>query len=727
MTAATLSCYAELLSACRTQDERVYVYGQMAEEYGDDILHGLDDDDSSADPDGPQIAVRHSDRVNAAQNERTAQSQEIGPLPEIRDPRRRESCRRDLKKFALTYMRAACYRGLSPYQIEMCDAFQSVILNGGKRCRAVRRGGLKSTLARIATAWAVLYGHRKFPVLVGATDDKSNEHRDNLFKTLESSRELRDDFPELIPLLFKRKNPKKTLRLGGEVLTVSHKDDRGTIVFPSIDGMDCSEARVAPYSLMSTDVSGLSFVDDTGKVIRPDLLVFDDVQTPQSANSPLQTSDRENKIDTTFMGLAGLGETIAAIMVCTVRKVDDLTMRYCDREAHPDWDGSKYPVLLHEPKAKERWKSYEDLLRDGDKPEDGFAMATAFYRDHQAEMDDGGSVSWEDDKPEEFISALQWCMTIRSLQPDFFRCELQQEGAPPASGLSQLAAKEIVKRLSGIPRGIVPSRSQYLTAFVDSGDHVLWWMVVAWQKDFTGWIVDYGTWPDQGRKEFYKSELARTLEEKLPGRSWEEAFVHAHNCLDEFLLRDWPAQDGQPRQVDLILKDWSDGGQKRLVESQVSLSPNKNRIRPSKGFAPKPGKKPVHYYGDANKDRNTGSHWVERRSQSPVFVDYDANQFKSIAARRLETVPGAPSAMLLPGSEEHDHYLLSEHFTSERSVHTSDDGSSGVRWELRPGRDNDWFDTLVGNCVAASMLGVCVPGTEVKQKERRTFVMPVRR
>jgi hypothetical protein len=710
----------ELLESATTPADLLQVEYWIAEE----------DQFDAEGPDGDQeadAARSHSDRVNAAQNERTALSQEIGPLPEIRDPRRRESCRRDLKKFALTYMKAACYRGLSPYQIEMCDAFQSVILNGGKRCRAVRRGGLKSTLARVATAWAVLYGHRKFPVLVGATDDKSNEHRDNLFKTLESSRELRDDFPELIPLLFKRKNPKKTLRLNGEVLTVSHKDDRGSIIFPSIAGTDCSEARVAPYSLMSTDVSGLSFVDDTGKVIRPDLLIFDDVQTPQSAKSPLQTDSRENKIDTTFMGLAGLGETIAAIMVCTVREVDDLTMRYCDRERHADWDGSKYPVLIHEPTNKARWKEYEDLLRDGDKPEDGFAMATAFYRDNRADLDEGGAVSWEEDKPEEFISALQWCMTIRSLQPDFFRCELQQEGAPPASGLTQLNGVAITRRLSGIPRGIVPAKSQYLTAFVDSSDHVLWWMVVAWQKDFTGWIVDYGTWPDQGRREFYKSELPHTIESKLPGRSWEEAFVHAHNHLDAMLLQDWRDEIGVPRQMDLILKDWSDGGQKRLIESQVSLSANKNRIRPSKGFGPKPGKKPVHYYGDPNKDRNTGSHWVERRSQSPVCVDFDANQFKSIGARRLETIPGAPSAVLLPGSHEHEHQMLAEHFTAEQSKTIVYDGSAGVTWEALPGRDNDWLDAYVGNCVAASMLGVCVPGTEVKQKERRTFVMPVRR
>lgn len=718
MSIVEQSHWLGLLESAKTPDELDWVSSEYEREFG----HSLFED---ADP--VVSAGSHIDRVNAAQNERTAQSQEIGPLPEIRDPRRRESCRRDLKRFAMTYMKSACYRGLSPYQVEMCDAFESVILNGGKRCRAVRRGGLKSTLARIATAWAVLYGHRKFPVLVGATDDKSNEHRDNLFKTLESSRELRDDFPELIPLLFKRKNPKKTLRLNGEVLTVSHKDDRGSIIFPSILGAECSEARVAPYSLMSTDVSGLSFVDDSGRVIRPDLLIFDDVQTPQSAKSPLQTDSRENKIDTTFMGLAGLGETIAAIMVCTVRQVDDLTMRYCDRERHADWDGSKYPVMIHEPKNKAKWKEYEDLLRDGDKPEDGFAMATAFYRDNREDLDEGGVVSWEDDKPEEFISALQWCMTIRSLQPEFFRCELQQEGAPPEGGLTQLSGTSITRRLSGIPRGVVPDKTQYLTAFVDSSDHVLWWMVCAWRNDFTGYIVDYGTWPDQGRNEFYKSELPKTLESQLPGRSWEEAFVNAHNQLDEMLFADWMDESGNVRQIDLLLKDWSDGSHMQLIGPQVSLSKNRNRIRPSKGFGPKPGKKPVHFYGDQNRDRHTHSHWVERRSQNPVFIDYNSKVFKTIAARRLETIPGSPSAVLLPGPDEHSHTMIAEHFTSEQAKSESFDNAIGTFWELLPGRDNDWWDCYVGNCVAASVLGVHVPGTQTKSRELQPFVLPGRR
>lgn len=689
------------------------------------------------------LANEHNDDGTLTDVERqrlkTEESQEIGPLPCIADPVRRESCRYNLRLYALTYFGAACWRGFAPYQEEIIATFQEVILHGGKKARAVRRGGLKSTLARIATAWAIDYGHRRYPVLVGATDDKANEHRDNFLDMIKASDTHKADFPEWTPVLMKRANPKKMLRLGGELLTVTAKDERGTIVFPKIDYVsdsacnaiqcDSSEARVSPYSMQSTDVSGLSFVNTAGEVVRPDLLIFDDVQTPQSAQSFMMTSKRENSICTTFMGLAGLGETIAAIMVCTVREEDDLTMRFCDRKKHPDWDGQTFPVLIHEPsskEAKERWAEYALKLRDGDTPEEGFASATAYYVEHRAEMDAGGVVAWEQDKEAGYVSALQWCMTIAILQPDYFRCELQQKGAKPKGAAVQLDASQLVKRYSGVPRGIVPAAATYLTAFVDSSDHVLWWVVMAFKPDLTSWVVDFGTWPDQHRTQFYKSDLQRMLEHELPGASWEEAFVNAHNRLDEQLLgRDWPTEDGKTRQIDLLLKDWSDGGQKPRIESQVMASKHRSRIRPSKGFAPKPGKKPIHLYGDPHRDRHTSSFWVERRTEQPINVQFDANIFKANVARRLQTIPGAPSAMLLPGDNESDLMLLAEHLTAERALPIVYDGSPGIVYEAIPGRNNDWWDCVVGNAVAASMLGCALTG-ETREKKAVRFSQQAR-
>ena len=690
-----------------------------------DFLNSLPDDllpQVAAEIDGLQFTDNYASdrsRRNAEViNAKTAAAQEVGPLPGVVNPDRRESCRLDLVRFALTYFASTFYIELAPYQTAMLDRFQAVILGGGREAHAVRRGGLKSTCARVAAIWAAVYGHRRFVVLVGATDDKSNEHRENFFHLMASSHLLSEDFPEVTPLILKAKQPKRQFRLNGQLLTLHPKDDRGRIVFPDIPGSVSSQVHVAPFSLMATDVSGLSYIQNDGRVIRPDLLIFDDVQTPQSSTSPSQTDEREDLITKTFIGLAGLGVEMAAVMVCTVRAHQDLTERFMDRKRHPDWHGRVWKSVLRMPERMDLWDRYAALLGSGDTPKDGKAAAQDFYALNRADMDTGARVAWEHDKLPEELSALQSLMTIRAVDPEFFQREIQQEGGVVAdkSGV-RLESQLLLPRLSQVDRGEVPQQASYLTAFIDSSDQVLWFMVCAWERDFSGAIVEYGTWPDQGRQVFYKSDLARRISQEKPGASWEEAFVHAHNQLEAELLQRFP-------NLDLILKDWSDGEQKPRIQSQVLASANRPRIRPSKAFAPKPGRKPVHAWGDPQRDRQTGSYWVERRSDHPVHAQYDANIWKSHAARRLLTTPGAPSAVMLPGKDERGNRLLVEHLTSEQPKAVSYDGAHGVSWQAIPGRDNDWWDCFVGCCVAASMCGVGMAGEKAAKRERRTFALP---
>lgn len=663
-------------------------------------------------------ASERSRKTAEAINAKTAASQEVGPLPPIANPGRRERCKTDLVAFCREYFGPTFYLEFAPYQITMLERFQHVTLHSGKDCHAVRRGGLKSTCARAASIWAAIYGHRKLIVLVGATDDKSNEHRENFFALMASSTKLQDDFPELIPLLAKWKQPKKQFRLDGRLLTLHPKDERGRIVFPDIHDSPSCQVHVAPYSLMATDVSGLSFVDRNGVSVRPDLLIFDDVQTPQSAGSPLMTEEREEQITKTFLGLAGLGQKIAAIMVCTVRQHQDLSEHFLNRKRHPDWFGQVHKSVLKFPERSDLWDMYATKLGQGATPEEGKEQAQEFYRQNKADMDAGGKVAWELDKLPDEISALQSMMTIRAVDPEFFRREIQQEGTAPvnSSGM-KLESSGILSRLSRVRRGVVPEECSRVTAFIDSSDQVLWWMVCAWQKDFSGVIVDYGTWPDQGRPVFYKSDLVRRISQEKPGASWEEAFAHAHNELERDLIERFP-------ELDLVLKDWSDGGQKPRIESQVSASANRSRIRPSKGFAPRPGRKPVHMWGDQHRDRQTGAYWVEKRTEGIHHVQYDVNIWKSHAARRLLTTIGAPSAVLLPGDDERANRLLAEHFTAENPKSVSYDGATGVAWELIVGRDNDWWDCYVGCNVAASICGVGVAGEQRATKQRKTFAIP---
>jgi len=683
----------------------------------DDIAQQIDSGNTKHHGSGADYASERSARNAATINAKTAASQEIGPLHDVADPQRRERAAASNLLFAETYFLPTFYLPWAPYQRAMMDRFQEVIFSGGKECHAVRRGGLKSTCARVSTLWAAVNGHRRFPVLVGATDDKANEHRENFFSLLASSPMLLDDYPELMPLLLKYRQPKRQFRLDGRLLSVHPKDERGRIVFADIHDAASCQVHIAPYSVNATDISGLSYVDRFGVTIRPDAIIYDDVQTPQSSKSPSMTEDRERMITKTFGGLKGLGQNMAEVMVCTVREHDCLTSRFLNRKTHPDWFGETYKSIIKMPDKMELWEAYKTKLGQGETPVEGKSIAQAFYVANMDAMKLGAVVAWEYDKLPDEVDALQSLMSIWAIDPEFFRCEIQQEGIVPVntSGI-RLDAQTLLTRLSMIPRGELPQEASYTAAFIDSSDQVLWWMVCGFGPDFSGWVIDYGTWPDQGSPIFYKNDLAKKISSQLPGKAWEEAFVHAHNMLEAQLFEDHP-------DIDLLMKDWSDGQHMPLIRSQIAASANRSRIRASKGFAPKPGRKPIHLWGDPHRDK-AGTGWIERRTESPVHVQFDANIIKSMAARRLLTTIGAPSAITLPGSSESNNRLLVEHFTAENPKEMTYDGSTGVRWELIPGRDNDWWDCFCGCITAASVLGVKLSGDTPARKEIRTFALP---
>ncbi|MFN9289273.1 MAG: hypothetical protein ACK6EB_14460, partial [Planctomyces sp.] len=79
------------------------------------------------------------------------------------------------------------------------------------------------------------------------------------------------------------------------------------------------------------------------------------------------------------------------------------------------------------------WDLYAAKLGQGQTPEEGKQQAQEFYRQNKADMDAGGQVAWELDKLPDELTALQSMMTVRALDPEFFRREIQQEGTAPVN------------------------------------------------------------------------------------------------------------------------------------------------------------------------------------------------------------------------------------------------------------------------------------------------------
>ena len=101
------------------------------------------------------------------------------------------------------------------------------------------------------------------------------------------------------------------------------------------------------------------------------------------------------------------------------------------------------------------------------------------------------------------LSAIQHAMNLKFTDELAFQAEYQNEPMPDdVQEDTLLSVDEICRKLNGLPRGVVPLNCVRLTMFVDVQKPLLFFCICAWSDDFTGAVVDYGTWPDQKRLRF---------------------------------------------------------------------------------------------------------------------------------------------------------------------------------------------------------------------------------
>src|SRR5512133_607122 len=103
-------------------------------------------------------------------------------------------------------------------------------------------------------------------------------------------------------------------------------------------------------------------------------------------------------------------------------------------------------------------------------------------------------------------------MNLRFQDERAFFAEYQNEPLPeerPDQDL--LTADQIAAKVNGHARGLIPVGCTKLTMFVDVQAKALFWLVAGWESDFTGYVVDYGTEPDQRTGYFALRDLRRTL------------------------------------------------------------------------------------------------------------------------------------------------------------------------------------------------------------------------
>jgi len=488
------------------------------------------------------------------------------------------------------------------------------------------------------------------------------------------------------------------------------------IVLPTIERSAASGAIVKVAGITGR-IRGMKYKRADGQTMRPSLVVLDDPQTDESARSLSQCATRESILAGAVLGLAGPGKKISGIMPCTVIRPDDMADRLLDRDKHPQWQGERTKMVYAFPENEKLWSRYAEIRAECLRRGDGITEATEFYRAHRQAMDEGSHVAWPERFNHDELSAIQHAMNLKLQDEAAFFAEYQNEPLPEEAGdENELTADEIAAKTNRMERRAIPIGCNHVTLFIDVQQALLFYVACAWEDSFTGYVVDYGTYPDQRRPYFTLRDARHTLAAATKVSGLEGSiYAGLERLTTDLLGREWKRDDGAMIRIERCLIDASWGSSTDVVYQFCRQSAHASIVMPSHGRFVGASSQPFSEYKRKTGDR-VGHNWripSVRGKRAVRHVVYDTNYWKSFVHARLAVAMGDRGRLSLFGVKPETHCLLAEHLTAEYRVKTEGRGRTVDEWKMRPERgDNHWFDCLVGCAVAASMQGVMLEGTE---------------
>lgn len=670
---------------------------------------------------------QHRDRMAKNQASISAAGRDIGEMPPVADPERREACRRDLRLFCETYFQDIFYLPWSPIQLETIKRLQAAAMQGGKFAIAMPRGTGKSTLCERTAIWAIVYGYRRYVCVIGGSDPATREVFRAIKNSFETNETFMADFPEVCHAVAALENITNRCRGQTYLGARTHIEWSDVKLVMPIIGDSPIGGSVISSTSMTGRIRGMKHQVPDGEVLRPDFVLVDDPQTRESARSVSQVKYRKDLINSDILGLAGPGKTITAVIPCTVIYPEDLADQLLCRETNPDWGGLRFSLLNGMPKNMHLWQRYWEIRSECQRKDKDVAEATRFYAQNRKEMDDGCKATW----PERFnageISGIQYGMNIYFSNPDGFFSEYQNQ--PYATELGegeQISAEKVLDRRVQRPPLEIPQAATRITMAVDVQKNVLYWALMAFDDKFSGWLLDYGVWPEQSKQVFTTRDASPTYKEAFPGSGQEGALNLAlGELLPPYLNRLYLREDGAELPLGRCLIDSGWGESTDTIYNFIREN-RLNNVLPSKGVGITATNKPFSEYQRRPGEIISPYEWriAPIRTKKHIrLLSYDTNYWKSFFRNRVFTAPGDPGAFAINAPRIDDRLrLLADQLSSEYSITEAAQGRRVDVWKLTPVKENHWLDCVIGCMVAASEQGaelVIPPSTAAGKEARR--------
>lgn len=648
---------------------------------------------------------RHKDVMRRRSALSSLAGREIGLISPVRNVRRRAACKYDLKAFLTTYVKEKFSKPFCRNHLEYIEILRRVILEGGKVSVAMPRGIGKSSITKGAAAWAVLYGHHRLGVIVCATKEEAVDFLDEVKRIIVCSR-VAEDFPEIAEPII-RLNGSNRLAAGqtfdGRRTEIIWGTDK--IRLPRIESSPASGSTLQVRSITGA-IRGRASAGEETETVRPSLVICDDLQKREDASNPKRVEKILKKLRSDIERLVGDGKTGSFVVVGTVIVQRDAMWWLLSPDAYFSYSKIKFKMVEKFPENMDLWlKDYAELRRRSPKE------ARAFYRTNRDEMDAGAVVDW----PESFDrkhedSRLQRAMNMLIDDAESFYSESQNDPQDEQEALNFVKPEITRSRLNGFERCNVPANADTLTAFIDVHDDILYYAVCAFTDDRTGYVVDYGTLPEQRNEYFLKSNPGNeTLADLFPDADKEGRIqTGLTRLIQQIKGETYLSALGYACNISRILID---AGYKRVQVENAIVATESTNANPSKGVDFNARKTPISEYR-AKPGEQIGWHWLAAPTRGRQYktLVLDVNYWKTELFDALRVAPGSVGSLTLWGTKPERHRMIADHVAAEFGKLDEGAGRTVYVFEKFPACDNHFLDCLVGCLAGASIQGIIKPG-----------------
>ena len=306
--------------------------------------------------------------------------------------------------------------------------------------------------------------------------------------------------------------------------------------------------------------------------------------------------------------------------------------------------------------------------------------------------------------------------------PKAFWAEYQNQPVSRVESVSFLGPREIQEKQSTLERLQVPFGTQYITAKIDVQGNCLFYVVLALQEAFTGAVIDYGVYPDQGRSYFTKSDIRRTLEDHHAGAGPDGArYAGLLALIDQIVTAGYADQNGSSYKLDRLHVD--EGQWRSIVHQACRDTPHTGVCFPEKGWGIGAGGEPMDQWPvkkEYSEVKGFSCRVRRDKETSQRYVLVDSNTYKTMLHQGLVTAIGDPGCLTLWKADPSDHRMIADHFTAQQPIATEGRGRKLNEWKSPPSRpDKDWLDCAYGSLAAASLCGITTIGQEIKKPSSR--------